>query len=268
MKGIARSFLIAPLVMLSWSVVGQIGGVPLEHANPSYPNQLAPVIAVSPNALDFGLVGAGRTKQLTLTLRNAGSGALDGVATVPAPFSLSGNAYVLQSGQSQTISVRYEPTAEGTNVASILFSGGNGATVRVSGHARMPPRPPGNVHIARKPSSHFNEEDDADVIIRYYSDSTSYILKPNMMDGQYRSICDRSLVLKVAEQQPRHELAVVVLIHYPGTGLEEPVKLAWVKELKALGYERVVFLRGTNRMKVKGLKVLPDPQEPATSAAN
>jgi HYDIN/CFA65/VesB-like, Ig-like domain len=267
MQGIALRILMALLAM-SWPVVGQTGGVPLAQTNPPYADPLGAVMAVSTNVLDFGLVGAGRTNQLTLTLRNAGSGELSGVATVAAPFSLSNNAYILQSGQSQTITVRYEPIFEGTNVATVMFTGGNGGTVTVTGYARIPPRPPGNFHVVRKPSTKFNEEDDADLIFRYYSDSTSYILKPAMMEGPYRTICDRSLVLKVAVQQPRHDLAVVVLILYPSSGLEDPIKLAWVKELKALGYERVVFLRGLNKLRVKGLKVLPDPQEPATSARN
>jgi hypothetical protein len=112
----------------------------------------------------------------------------------------------------------------------------------------------------------FTEEADADFIARYYSDETSYVLKPSLTDGLFRSICNRTALLDVARQQPRRELAVVVLVHYPSASTEETTKLAWVNDLKVLGYRRIVFLRGGNTMRVKGLPVLESPQVPATLA--
>jgi hypothetical protein len=106
----------------------------------------------------------------------------------------------------------------------------------------------------------FGEEEAADFIARYYSDGTSYALKPAMMDGPYRSIFDRASLLNLARQQPRHALAVVVLIHYPGVREEDATKLGWVNDLKGLGYLRVVFLRGGNSMRVNGLPMLECPQ--------
>ncbi|MGD0258597.1 MAG: hypothetical protein ABSD29_02105 [Verrucomicrobiota bacterium] len=102
----------------------------------------------------------------------------------------------------------------------------------------------------------FGEEEAADFIARYYSDQTSYALKPLTMDGAYQSICDRALLLKLAGQQPRRDLAVVVLIHYVDAAREESTKLAWTNDLKGLGYQRIVFLRGSNSMKVNGLPVV------------
>jgi HYDIN/CFA65/VesB-like, Ig-like domain len=269
MKGKACGILIAVAAVCFLPVFGQSGASPPAQTNLlSAAGQSGPVIVVSPNALNFGLVGAGRTKQLTLTLRNAGPGTLSGTATVAAPFSLSGNAYWLQSGQSQTIAVRYQPMAEGSDSGTVAFTGGRGAAVTVTGTARTPPRPPGHLRVNHKASSHFEEEDNADFIVRYYSDSTSYILKPAMRDGPYWSVCNRALALKVAGQQPRHELAVVVLIHYPNSVTEVPAKQAWLKDLAALGYRRVVFLRGLNKIKVKGLTILPDPPPPAGSRGN
>jgi hypothetical protein len=75
-------------------------------------------------------------------------------------------------------------------------------------------------------ASQFGEEETADFIARYYSDETSYTLKPVMMDGAYQSICDRAFLLKLAGQRPRRELAVVVLPHYPSAVGEESIKLA------------------------------------------
>jgi hypothetical protein len=227
-----------------------------------------------PSALDFGLVGVGRTKDLTLTVRNAGGGKLAGTATVSTPFSIvAGNHYSLGGNQTQQLTVRYRPTAEGTNTQLLVFSGGSAATVPVTGSARIPPPPPGGLRITGTPSSRastpaakFAEEEAADFIARYYSDETSYVLKPALMDGQYRTICDRAFLLKLAGQQPRRELAVIVLIHYPETGTEDAVKLAWVNDLRGLGYRRVVFLRARNRMQVNGLPILEDPPEAAMSA--
>lgn len=112
----------------------------------------------------------------------------------------------------------------------------------------------------------FGEAEAADFIARYYSDDTSYVLKPATNDGAFRSICDRALLMKLAGQQPRRDLAVIVLLHYPGAATEDSVKLAWVKDLRGMGYQRIVFLRSGNRMQVNGLPTLESPQAPAAFA--
>jgi hypothetical protein len=112
----------------------------------------------------------------------------------------------------------------------------------------------------------FAEAEDADFIARYYTDQTSYAVKPAAMDGSYQSICDRATLLKLAREQPRRELAVVMLIHYQSDAAEEPVKVAWVNDLTALGYRRVVFLRSSGSMQANGLPVLDSPRAPATFA--
>jgi len=58
-----------------------------------------------------------------------------------------------------------------------------------------------------------------------------------------------------------------VLNHYPAAATEEPVKVGWVKDLRALGYRRIVFLSGSKKMEVDGLKVLEDPQSSPLAAA-
>ena len=104
----------------------------------------------------------------------------------------------------------------------------------------------------------FGEEEAADFIARYYSDQTSYALKPLTMDGAYQSICDRALLLKLAGQQPRRDLAVVVLIHYVDAAREESTKLAWTNDLKGLGYQRIVFLKGNGATDPNGLLTLAE----------
>lgn len=110
------------------------------------------------------------------------------------------------------------------------------------------------------PLPKFAEAESADFIARYFSDQTSYALKPMMMrEGQFRAIFDRASMLGLARQQPRHELAVVVLVHYVEPRDEETAKLGWVNDLKGLGYQRIVFLWAGNNMEVNGLPVLESP---------
>jgi hypothetical protein len=87
-----------------------------------------------------------------------------------------------------------------------------------------------------------------------------------MMDGTFRTICNRALLLKLAGQQPQRSLAVVVLIHYQTAATEDSVKLAWVNDLKGLGYQRIVFLRAGKGMEVNGLPILEGSQSPAAFA--
>ena len=93
----------------------------------------------------------------------------------------------------------------------------------------------------------FTEEEAADFIARYYTDETSYALKPAMNDGAFRSICDRALLLKLAGQQPRRDLAVVVLVHYPSEERENSAKLAWAKDLEGAGLPARRFPAGPQR---------------------
>jgi hypothetical protein len=102
----------------------------------------------------------------------------------------------------------------------------------------------------------FNEQDQADLIVRYYSEDTSYVLKPTKTDGPFRSILSRDAVLDVAKQQPGRRLAVVILIRYRADSEAEMVKRTWRTKLTQAGYQRVVFLQALNGRQVKGLPIL------------
>jgi type IV pilus biogenesis protein CpaD/CtpE len=102
----------------------------------------------------------------------------------------------------------------------------------------------------------FSEEEQADVIIRYYSDDTSYVLKPAAKEGLFMTILNKDAVLALAKQQPGRQLAVVLLIHYTDEGKAEAVKHDWTSLLTETGYRRVVFLHASNGMRVNGLPVL------------
>ena len=117
----------------------------------------------------------------------------------------------------------------------------------------------------------FEEQEKANLIVRYYTDDTSYLLKPAARQGQFLSILNKDGVLRVAQQQPARDLAVVILIHYGSPAQTEMVKTKWKGLLTEAGYQRVVFLRGQNGMRVQGLPVLASGSESrglqATAAA-
>jgi hypothetical protein len=95
-----------------------------------------PVILVSPASLDFGLLLANTSTNLTLTVENKGGGTLTGVASVSSPFQIvSGGNYSLGSNQAQTVTVKFNPAAAGTFNQTINFTGGNGANSTLGGLA-------------------------------------------------------------------------------------------------------------------------------------
>ena len=112
----------------------------------------------------------------------------------------------------------------------------------------------------------FREAASADFIVRYYSDSVSHVLKPLTTEGEFLVACDRPFLLNLAGQQPRRQLAVIVLIHYFNTADESKAKAAWSEDLKRLDYRRVVFLLAGRGKQIDGLPILGDSEIPATVA--
>lgn len=102
----------------------------------------------------------------------------------------------------------------------------------------------------------FNEHDYANLVVRYYTDDTSYVLKPAATDGPFLSVLNKEAVLEVAKRQPGRQLAVVIMIHHGAQSEVERVRHKWEDLLTAVGYERVVFLRASKGMQVNGLPVL------------
>jgi len=97
-------------------------------------DQTIPVLHVTPVSLNFGYVPVGSTKDLSLTVKNTGGGTLTGIATTAAPFSIvSGESYNLGADASQVVTVRYQPTSSGKHTGTVVFTGGNGATIPVTG---------------------------------------------------------------------------------------------------------------------------------------
>ena len=102
----------------------------------------------------------------------------------------------------------------------------------------------------------FNEQDKANLIVRYYTHDTSYVLKPATTEGPFRSVLSQDAVLEVAKREPGRELAVIILIRYGCQSEIESVSREWTNLLKGLGYQRVVFLRASDGKQVNGLPIV------------
>ena len=114
--------------------------------------------------------------------------------------------------------------------------------------------------VASKPP--FSQADAADFINRSYSDEVSYVLRPVTMEGEFQSVCDRDRVLTLARQQRGRSLAVVLLPRYDTPEEEQAVKARWAKDLTALDYRRIVFLRSDSSLRVNGAPILERPASP------
>jgi hypothetical protein len=97
-------------------------------------------VAASPATLDFGDVRVGESGQLGVTLRNTGvQDATVTAADGPAPpftASLPATGYVLPAQQTVSVTVRYTPTASGTDDGSFTLTTSNGpVSVHLTGRA-------------------------------------------------------------------------------------------------------------------------------------
>jgi len=101
----------------------------------TYERLTSAVIQVTPGSLNFGYVPLGSTKDLTLTVTNAGGETLTGSATTAAPFSIfSGGIYSnIAPGKEHVVTIRYQPTSPGKHTDTVGFTGANGATIPVTG---------------------------------------------------------------------------------------------------------------------------------------
>jgi hypothetical protein len=91
-------------------------------------------ISLSATTLDFGTVLVGAVVTNQIVVQNVGGGTLAGTASVSAPFSIvAGGTYSLGAGLSQPVSIRYSPSATGTQSQIVAFAGASGASATVSG---------------------------------------------------------------------------------------------------------------------------------------
>src|ERR1017187_1038277 len=109
----------------------------------------------------------------------------------------------------------------------------------------------------------FNEENNADIVIRHYTDEVNRVLKPLQMEGPFLTALDKGSVRELAAQQAGRELAVVILLQCNSSN---EVKKGWAKILTEGGYKRVVFLRAECTMKINGLPVLDNAMSNRTAS--
>jgi hypothetical protein len=98
-------------------------------------NCATPALTVTPTTtVAFGSVAVGSSSTQTFAVQNSGSGTLSGSASVSSPFSIvSGGSYSLAAGASQTVTVKFSPTAAQSYNQNVTFTGGAGATRAVTG---------------------------------------------------------------------------------------------------------------------------------------
>jgi hypothetical protein len=84
--------------------------------------ELPPLCEVQPDNLDFGTVSMGDAKDLTFTIVNAGGSTLDGdVGASCTHYSIvsGGGLYSLSASETLVVTVRFEPTVEGTLTCTV-----------------------------------------------------------------------------------------------------------------------------------------------------
>jgi hypothetical protein len=104
----------------------------------------------------------------------------------------------------------------------------------------------------------FTEEASADIVVRFYSEQISRVLKPLQTEGTFLSNFNKHEIVDLAKQQSGRDLAVVILLQFNAS---DAVKRDWLTMLHGVGYKRIVFLRAQSGMKINGLPILENPSE-------
>lgn len=101
-----------------------------------------PLVVVLPKTLNFGAIPTSGSATNFILLENPGSGTLVGKATVEPPFKIvAGADYSLKRAGAQLITIVYTPSDATLDKRIVKFTGGNGGSVTVLGHAAPPPSP-------------------------------------------------------------------------------------------------------------------------------
>jgi hypothetical protein len=121
------------IYVMLWSSIG--GNWQTESYTYKAVNIPVPAITVTPaTTVAFGSVTLGSSSTQSFTVKNTGGGTLTGTASVAAPFSIaSGGSYSLAAGASQTVTVKFSPTAAQTYSQNLSFTGGAGASRTLTG---------------------------------------------------------------------------------------------------------------------------------------
>ncbi|PYO55452.1 MAG: hypothetical protein DMD83_19570, partial [Candidatus Rokuibacteriota bacterium] len=90
-----------------------------------------PALGVTPVTQDFGAVTVGSSVNRSFTVQNTGGGTLTGSVSTSAPYSVvSGGSFSLAPGASQSVVVRFTPSAPGSAPGTVLVSSSAGNVSR------------------------------------------------------------------------------------------------------------------------------------------
>lgn len=131
----------APNASQAWDAqVSLSGGVDPASVRVRGVSHWPPDPEVTPSSRNFGTVEVGSSATQSVNVRNRGEGTLVGAASVTGPFSVvSGGSYSLAAGQSQSVTLRFEPLEVGAQSGALTLSGGGGAVVSLTGRGRAAP---------------------------------------------------------------------------------------------------------------------------------
>lgn len=105
----------------------------------------------------------------------------------------------------------------------------------------------------------FQEEQFANLILRYSTDETIFRLKPEASEGGFLRIYNRDQIRAEASHADGHRnLAVVVLDYIHSPDRERRIIQGWVASLGEANYRRVVFLRARDHGRINGLRIVDD----------
>ena len=105
----------------------------------------------------------------------------------------------------------------------------------------------------------FDEAASADLILRYCSDQTIFMLKPDGHEGVFYRIFDRDEICALdASRAGGRNLAVVVIGFNRTPAVESQIMDKWTATLADLNYRRVVFLRFRENEAVDGMRVVDE----------
>lgn len=92
--------------------------------------------SITPTSLNVGTCRVNTTLSGTLTVSNSGNATLTGVASTTAPFSVSsGASYSVAPGGTASVGILYSPSVAASDSQDVVFTGGGGFTVPVTGTA-------------------------------------------------------------------------------------------------------------------------------------
>lgn len=118
------------------------------------------------------------------------------------------------------------------------------------------------VHVTRSTATReqrFQEADAADLVLRFYSWDSIYVIKPDSRESGFMPLFNRASVGEQLDRpQTKRDLVVVIIGNNYSSAQQEEVLRDWKTLLDVRGFRRAVFLSGTGHKSIDGLPILRD----------